>query len=356
MTLSVREDTAEAETKNDINFKILWSFEVFYLIKKESIKMSNLQPIKLSPAFKDYLWGGTRLKSEFNKKSDLDIVAESWELSTHKDGESIVSSGEYKGFTLSQYIEKIGKDKLGKKALEFDYFPLLIKFIDAKNNLSIQVHPDDEYALAKEGEYGKTEMWYILDCEEGAYLYYGFNRTITKDEYEKRIAENTLIEVLNKVEVKKGDVFFIPAGTVHAICSGIMICEIQQNSNTTYRVYDYDRRDANGNARPLHIRQAIEVSQLSPSPKQEGLKVISPDDKELSACNYFTVRKIDVNGEKTVSFDDSSFRSFMIVEGCGELIVGDTTLEIEKGDSVFLPAQNTECVLKGNCEVILSYV
>ena len=318
--------------------------------------MSNLQPIKLSPAFKDYLWGGTKLMHRFNKKADMEIMAESWELSTHKDGESIVSTGEYKGLSLSQYVEKIGKDKLGRNAQAFDYFPILIKYIDAKQSLSVQVHPDDKYALQNEGEYGKTEMWYIVDCEEGAYIYYGFNRNVTKEELEKSIKENTLLEILNKVYVKKGDVYFIPSGTVHAIGAGNLICEIQQNSNSTYRVYDFDRRDANGNARPLHIEQAIAVSQLSPSPKQEGLKDIAPDDKMLAECEYFTTRKINVDGVKTIIVDDSSFRSFVIIDGKGEFTVGDTTLEIEKGDSVFLPAQNTECVLKGNCEVILSYV
>jgi mannose-6-phosphate isomerase len=325
-------------------------------IKRRNLKMSDLQPVKLKPAFKDYLWGGTRLKTEYNKKSDLDIVAESWELSTHKDGQSVISGGKYDGMSLSSYIEKIGRDKLGRNALKFDYFPLLIKFIDAKKDLSIQVHPDDKYAMEHEGEYGKTEMWYIMDCEEGAFLYYGFDHEITKAEFEKRIADNTLVEVLNKVEVKKGDVFFIPSGTVHAICSGIVICEIQQNSNTTYRVYDYDRRDANGNPRQLHIKQAVDVAELVPSPKQEGLKVLSADDKELSSCKYFTVRKIDVKGEKVISVDDSCFRSVIVTDGNAKLTVGDASVDIAKGDSVFVPAQNTEYKISGNCEIILSYV
>jgi len=194
------------------------------------------EPIKLLPAFQDYLWGGTRLKTEYNKKTDLEKVAESWELSNHKAGESIVASGEEAGLTFGEYIKKY--DVIGKRAKEFDFFPILIKFIDAKDSLSVQVHPDDEYSLKNNGEYGKTEMWYVMDCDEGATLYYGFNRTITKEEFRKRIKNNTLLEVLNEVPVKKGDVFFIKSGTVHAIGKGILICEIQQNSNTTYRVYD----------------------------------------------------------------------------------------------------------------------
>lgn len=315
-----------------------------------------IKPVKLTPAFKDNIWGGTRLKTEYNKHTDMKIVAESWELSTHKDGESRINGGEYDGLKLSEYIEKIGKDKLGKRALEFDYFPLLIKFIDAKNNLSIQVHPDDEYALKHEGEYGKTEMWYIMDAEKGSYLYYGFNRSITKEEYEKRISDNTLLEVLNKVEVKKGDMFFIPSGTVHAIGSGILICEIQQNSNTTYRVYDYDRRDANGNPRQLHIKQAIDVSCLEPSPAQKAPTIIADGVEELAKCKYFTVRKIDVDGEKTISAEDGSFRSLIFLSGQGTLTVGDSVITAEKGDSIFVPAQNTDYKISGKCEIILSYV
>ena len=205
-----------------------------------------LKPFKLTPAFKDYLWGGEKLKTLYNKKCDMDIVAESWELSCHKDGKSTIIGGEFEGETLSDYIQNHGKGVLGKNASKFDYFPILIKFIDAKGDLSVQVHPDDEYALKNEGEYGKTEMWYILECEEGATLYYGFKRDVTRAEYENAIKNNTLTDILNKVPVNKGDVFFIEAGTVHAIGKGIVICEIQQNSNTTYRVYDYNRKDKDG--------------------------------------------------------------------------------------------------------------
>ena len=227
----------------------------------------NLQPVKLIPALKDYLWGGTKLKTVYHKQSDLDTVAESWELSTHPDGQSVVASGMYTGRTLEEYIQENGCEILGSRAMKFDHFPILIKLIDARDNLSIQVHPSDAYALTHEGEYGRTEMWYILDCEEGASLYYGLKTAITQQELRQRIKDNTLLCVLNRVPVHKGDVFFIEAGTIHAIGKGITICEIQQNSNTTYRVYDYDRRDKNGCPRPLHIEQAIAVSSLRPAPK-----------------------------------------------------------------------------------------
>ena len=194
-----------------------------------------------SPAFKDYLWGGTKLRDVYGKKCDYDKVAESWELSTHPAGQSTLSGGKYDGLTFGDYIEKAGKAVLGTNCARFKEFPVLIKFIDAKDPLSVQVHPSDEYALRVEGEYGKTEMWYVVDCEPGASLYFGVNRAITKDEFRKRIEENTLTDVLYKADVKKGDVFFIQSGTIHAIGAGILICEIQQNSNTTYRVYDYGR-------------------------------------------------------------------------------------------------------------------
>ena len=182
--------------------------------------------VKLAPAFKDYLWGGTKLKESYGKKTDLDIVAESWELSTHPDGESVVTTGPYAGMKLSEYVNALGKDCLGTKGNAFEFFPILIKFIDAKQPLSIQVHPDNEYALRVEKEYGKTEMWYVLDCEEGASLYFGVNKEVTKEEFARRIQDGTLLEILKKVPVHKGDVFFIKAGTIHAIGAGIQICEI----------------------------------------------------------------------------------------------------------------------------------
>ena len=312
----------------------------------------NCSPIKLTPAIKDYLWGGRRLITDFNKKTDLEKAAESWELSTHPDGESIVSDGDFKGLTLTEYISKNGGNEcIGTKAAEFDFFPILIKLIDAKDNLSIQVHPDDEYALEVEKEYGKTEMWYIVDCEEDSYLYYGLNCEVSKEEFEKRIKENTLLEILNKVPVHKGDVFFIPSGTIHAICSGILICEIQQNSNTTYRVYDYDRRGADGKPRDLHIEKAIAVSNLFPAPELK-----KTEDNTLASCKYFTVKKIDCNNEAKIQLDKTCFRSLVILSGDGELTLNNETMTFTKGESIFIPAQDGELSLNGSFEAVLSYV
>lgn len=316
--------------------------------------MSIYDPIKLSPVFKDYIWGGERLKGEFNKKSELEKIAESWELSAHKDGQSKINGGKYDGITLTEYIDAVGKGVLGSKSEKYDYFPLLIKLIDAKGDLSVQVHPSDEYALDHEGEYGKTEMWYILDCDEGASLYYGFSRDVTREEYENAIKEGRLTEILNRVPVKRGDVFFIPAGTVHAIGAGILICEIQQNSNTTYRVYDYNRRDKDGNLRPLHIEKALEVSCLEKSPEREPIS--DGDDAMLAECEYFAVRRVRADGKFELFADEDSFLSLMITGGEGKICYGGGELDFCLGDSIFIPAQKGSFSVVGKCELIISKV
>lgn len=316
--------------------------------------MATPSPIKLSPAFKDYIWGGTRLKEEFNKQSPLDRIAESWELSAHKDGESIIAEGPHKELTLSQYLALYGKEVLGTLCEKYDYFPLLIKLIDAKGDLSVQVHPSDEYALSHEGEYGKTEMWYVLDCDEGAALYYGFAHDTTREAFEAAIREGRLTDMLNRVPVKRGDVFFIPAGTVHAIGAGMLICEVQQNSNTTYRVYDYNRRDQHGHLRPLHIEKALAVSCLQKSPPLPSI----PEDEDtlLAECAYFSVRRLKLHATKSLTVDHQSFASLLVTEGAGVLRWDGGELAFAKGDSLWIPAGFGHCQLAGSGELILSKV
>ena len=198
-----------------------------------------MYPLLLKAPLKDYLWGGNRLAAEYGFESDKEKIAEAWMLSCHKDGQSVVDNGELKGKTLAEAIEIFGADCLGENSKAFPYFPILIKLIDAKDRLSVQVHPDDEYALKNEGEFGKTEMWYIVDCEPDTKLIYGLNRAVSKEELEEKVNSDSITDICNYVPVKRGDVFFIPAGTLHAIGAGILIAEIQQNSNTTYRVSDY---------------------------------------------------------------------------------------------------------------------
>lgn len=320
-----------------------------------------MYPLKLDPAFKDYLWGGTRLRDDYGKKCDYDKVAESWELSCHKDGNSVIANGEAAGMTLAAYIEKEGKSILGTNCDRFENFPVLIKLIDAKDNLSVQVHPDNEYAQRVEGEYGKTEMWYIVDCDPGATLLYGFKSEVTKEEFARRIQDNTLLEITNAVPVKKGDVFFIKAGTLHAIGKGILIAEIQQNSNTTYRVYDYGRVGADGKTRPLHIEKALDVTKLCPAEPYPTIPAVTENgctSRLLSKCEYFTVYKLDIEKSAKRNADNTSFECILNLEGTALISCGGTDITLNKGETAFIPAGCGEYTIntKGGCQAILTRI
>ena len=328
--------------------------KIYYIMPSER-GITEMSIIKLEPTFKDYLWGGTRLRTDFGKKCDFDKVAESWELSCHKDGSSVVASGEFKGLTLAEYIEKKGKAVLGTDCEKFENFPILIKLIDAKDNLSVQVHPNNEYAQRVEGEYGKTEMWYIVDCDEGAELLYGFKKEISKEEFAERIANNTLLEVTNSVPVKKGDVFFIEAGTLHAIGKGILIAEIQQNSNTTYRIYDYGRVGKDGKPRELHVEKAKDVTRLAPAKAYPDHPIEKHDgytSKLLSSCDYFTTYAVDVDGTAVLNADDKSFLSLLFLDGNADV----SGVPAVKGDSIFADAGTGEIKITGKCRLILTKV
>ena len=310
--------------------------------------------LKLQSVIKDYIWGGTRLREQYHKKSASDRLAESWELSCHPQGMSVIENGRYAGKTLKEYIGQEGWGVLGENCRRFREFPVLIKFIDAADDLSVQVHPDNRFALREEGEYGKTEMWYIMDCKEGAYLYYGFSRPVEKEELEKRISENTLTEILNKVYVQKGDVVFVKAGTVHAIGKDILVAEIQQNSNVTYRIYDYGRKDKDGHTRDLHIEKALKVADRTP--------VIRPRSQSphLASCDNFTVDKLCLNGtffdrmQGTVG--NGSFVHLLVTEGEGTAECGRDRIAFCKGDSLFLPAGSGKYELEGNCEILVTSI
>lgn len=299
-----------------------------------------METIKLTPACKDYLWGGEKLRQDYGIQSQLHPLAESWVLSCHPDGPSVVATGPLAGKTLPEYIQEKGPGCLGADCEKFTDFPILAKFIDAKGDLSIQVHPSNEYALAHEHQFGKTEMWYVLDCEPGATLYYGFQHQISREEFQQRIQDNTLTEVLNAVPVEKGDLFFIPAGTLHAIRKGIVVAEIQQNSNVTYRIYDYGRVGADGKPRQLHIQQALEVTQRTP-PQPD------PDfHGHLAQCPYFTVDVME--GRFTLDCGPESFVSVLVLEGTGALWEGDESMSLRKGESLFIPAGAGQCRLEGD--------
>jgi mannose-6-phosphate isomerase len=309
--------------------------------------------LKLQAPTKDYLWGGTRLVEEYGKKSAGEVTAESWELSCFPGSESIIENGDFVGKTLTEYIEEKGKSVLGTNCDKFQDFPVLIKFIDARKDLSLQVHPSDEYAREHENQFGKTEMWYIIDAEKDAFLYYGFNREVSKEEFEKRIEDQTLTEVLNAYPVQKGDVIFIESGTLHAIGAGILLAEIQQNSNVTYRVYDYGRRDKDGNLRELHVEKALDVTTLAP------VKRPASPAPHIGVSKYFTVDKISLSGhitnKLTGSVDQTSFLHVLILDGVGEIKNGCGGMHFKKGDSFFLPAGSGNYEICGTCEAILTY-
>ena len=320
-----------------------------------------LEPIKLLPAFKDYIWGGNLLKTRYNKVSDKDIIAESWELSCHKDGQSTVATGKHAGKTLTEYIEAEGRGVLGTRSRKFKDFPIMIKFIDAKDDLSIQVHPDDAYAMKHEGGFGKTEMWYVLEAEEGASLVYGFSRPLSREEFAERIKNNTLMEVVNKVPVKKGDVFFIEAGTLHAIGKGLVIAEVQQNSNLTYRVYDYGRLGADNKPRELHIEKAIEATNLNPPSRKPGAHG-QPEEHEgyirtvLGSCEFFHTESIEVKTKASFNVNDESFVSIICLEGDTTLTYENGSMEIRKGDSVFLPAGMGRYEILKPCKLLVTRI
>ena len=289
---------------------------------------------KTIPAFKDYIWGGSKLKTEFHKNVDLDRVAESWELAAHKDG---TSGFDGETFSLADLFEK-HRELIGTNAEKFERFPMIIKLIDAKNNLSVQVHPSDEYALKNENSYGKTEMWYVVEAEEGAGLYVGFNRDVTEAEFRALIAENRLQEVLNFIPVKPGEWFFIEAGTVHAIGKGVVIAEVQQNSNLTYRLYDYGRVGADGKPRELHVEKGVKVSKLT---------AYVPDKR--TSCEYFSCESIALSSSRTFTADKTSFVALVIMDG--SLSVAGR--EYQKGDTVFVPAGYGEFTLTGEAKFVL---
>ena len=322
-----------------------------------------MYPLKFEPILKQTLWGGDKIIPFKHLNSDLKGVGESWEISGVENNESVVANGPDKGLTLADMVRKYREELVGEAnyARFGNKFPLLIKFIDAKQDLSIQVHPTDELAKKRHNSMGKTEMWYIVDCEPGAYLYYGFQKEISKAEFKERIENNTLLEVLNKVPVHKGDVFFISAGTLHAIGKGILIAEIQQNSNTTYRIYDYGRVGADGKPRQLHVEKAQMVTRLAPpdrEPKSQGQPERFPGGVRtlLSSCEYFTVTQISLSGKEEFSADHTSFHSLLMLEGEAVLSWSNGVMRITKGESVLVPANTGRYTLEGKGELVLTTI
>ena len=327
--------------------------------------MSGNIPFLLKPAAKDYLWGGRRLNDEFNKGIDVYPLAETWECSTHPDGMSLVASGPDSGKTLGDVLRK-SPDYLGTHPLQImngkPELPVLIKLIDAEQDMSVQVHPDDSYALENENCLGKTEMWYVLEARKGASLVYGFNQDMDRERVQNALADGTIKKYLNRVPVRGNDVFLVEAGTVHAIGAGIIMAEIQESSNLTYRLYDYGRMDRNGKQRKLHVEKALQVMNMHSSalPRQP-MRVLRYKRgcacELLTRCKYFQVERLLLNTDiYGLSLDyktgSNGFQVLLCTEGRGFLSGDNFTLPFSKGDCVFVPAESLPLKLGGQAQLL----
>lgn len=318
-------------------------------------------PFLLRPSGKDYLWGGQRLNDEFEKGIEMSPLAETWECSTHPDGPSYVSGGRFDGQTLADVL-RVHPDYLGTRHAGESELPILIKFIDAKKDLSVQVHPTDDYAREHEnGQRGKTEMWYVLDAGKDASLIYGLRYDAGKEQIRKMIREGSVTNILQKVPVKKDDLFFIEAGTIHAIGAGTLVAEIQENSNLTYRLYDYDRVGKDGKKRELHVDKALQVANLKSSAEpRQPLRVLKyrqgVASELLCRCRYFEVYRMIVNTERRQKVyyraDEMSFRVLLCVNGCGMIRYGEEELIFYKGDCIFIPADSVMLSIHGQAQFL----
>ena len=322
----------------------------------------RLYPIKFKEIYKDYIWGGAGFE-KLNKQPPDNFAAESWEVACHKDGMSVVDNGHLKGWTLKELVAEHGSNLIGNRAgcLSGD-FPLLIKFINANQKLSVQVHPNDGYAIKNENQKGKNEAWVILDAKDGAELIIGVKSGIDKKAFKKAVENDDIESCLEKVRVKSGDVIYIPAGLVHAIGEGIMLAEIQQNSNVTYRVYDYKRTDNKGLRRPLHIEKALDVIYFNQSAYEsaiEGItiKITAKSYRKIYIANkFFCLEKYEIHEEITEKTNGDTFYIYVFVSGNGSIEYDGVNYEVEKGDTYFIPANIGEFSISGKLEFIKTYI
>jgi mannose-6-phosphate isomerase len=300
----------------------------------------KLYPLTFEPIFKERIWGGTKLKEYLNKSFNGNNIGESWELSTVANDVSVVSNGDFAGLNLNELIEKYPIEILGKKAIEkFGLkFPLLFKFLDAKEDLSIQVHPNDELAKQRHNSFGKTEMWYVMQADSAARLVVGFKSYTNKKSYLKHLENKTLVSVLNETPVKKGDAFFLETGTVHAIGAGVLIAEIQQTSDITYRLYDWDRKDANGIGRELHNDLAVDAINFNETNTKLEYEAKVNESVNLVNCAFFVTNILEISGKYNWLKNNEAFTVLMCTEGSFTLKSNILTIKIKKGDTVLIPA------------------
>jgi len=314
-------------------------------------------PLKFKPILKDKIWGGTKLVTQFNKKSSSKNIGESWEISDVDESVSIVSNGDLKGISLRELVENYKWNLVGNNnyANFGTNFPLLIKFIDAKQDLSVQVHPNNELSKKRHNSFGKTEMWFVIQAEKDARLILGFNETITSEKYVQLLEEKNILSVLKDVYVKKGDAFFIETGTVHAIGAGIVLAEIQQTSDITYRIYDFDRVDSQGNTRELYTKLAVDA--LNFNKKIDTVRNYDSNVNTLNSvvdCNYFKTNLIPLSGKITLDYSQNdSFVIFMCVEGNATITIFNDTETIGFGETVLIPAIANEVIIESdNCKLL----
>ena len=320
-------------------------------------------PLKFAPILKEKIWGGEKLSKLLNKDSDKENIGESWEISDFEENMSLVSNGNLKGKSLHDLVSEYKSDLVGEKVYQQfgDQFPLLIKFIDAKDVLSIQLHPNDELAKKRHNSFGKTEMWYVMQADKGGKLIVGFKKEVSKEEYLMHLKNNTLIDILNNEEVNPGDVYFISTGLVHAIGAGVLLAEIQQTSDLTYRIYDYDRKDDQGNYRDLHTEEALDAIDYS---VKESYK--STYTKKLNNivntvdCKYFTTNIISIDNSLDIdNSDKDSFVIYMCVGGVGVQFLGEDFSEnLSYGETILVPAKINKMSIKsdGYSELLEIYI
>ena len=319
--------------------------------------MSGLYPLKLKYAASTAIWGGERLKKEWGKQSELSPLAETWELSVRGDGMmSYIENGELAGLTLKEYIETVGNSCVSD-TYDGGRFPLLIKFIDAETDLSVQVHPDDKYARETANDSGKTEMWYIVDAKDGAEIVCGLADGVSRENFFDAVKKNEYSRVLKRVKVRRGESYFIPAGLAHAICGGILIAEIQQNSDLTYRIYDYDRVGADGKKRQLHVQEALDVVRPFREDEIDAVRYENggKDDPEcLAGSKYFSVFKITLDGKRELFAAKESFHCLLCVGGETEIECCGHRISVSRGDCIFVPAGTGAYSIVGKAELLLS--
>jgi mannose-6-phosphate isomerase len=318
----------------------------------------QIYPIQFNPIFKDRIWGGTKLKTILNKPITSEITGESWEISTVENDVSIVSNGIYKGKSLNEIIRDFPNEILGvdvHRKFGFE-FPLLFKYLDAKQDLSIQVHPNDELAKKQHNSFGKTEMWYIMQADENARIIVGFKENSSKEEYVRNLENKTLLDILDSKIVNQGDVFFLATGTIHAIGAGMVVAEIQQTSDITYRIYDFDRKDAHGNERELHTNLALEAINFNKVNSQKNYPKVLNQSNETVNCPYFTTNFIPLNGIIAIKKSNQTFTVCMCVDGIFEIKYDKKKYQYKKGDTILIPAEMDCFELSGNASILEIYI